>query len=119
MRLGKYAVLNEETLEVLTKSSQHGIMTIEHITEFVETDPKEFPWLEAEIRAAKKYLETVSADLLAKRVCSLCGVVPPLANDDMCGPCNTLPDAVQRALFALRVAILEQAAELSELKKKK
>ncbi|MBK7995772.1 MAG: hypothetical protein IPK14_21055 [Blastocatellia bacterium] len=53
MRLGKHAILFEPTFEVLTKSSEHNVMTIEHITEFVETDVKHFAWLEDAVIEAK------------------------------------------------------------------
>lgn len=119
MRLGKYAFLNEQTLEVLTKSSEHGIVTIEHITEFVETDPKEFPWLENEIREAKKYLERVpSQELTSRRFCSICSMTKPVNDDDTCVSCSTISEPVQRALFALRATIIEQASEIAELRKK-
>lgn len=119
MRLGKYAFLNEQTLEVLTKSSEHGIITIEHITEFVETDPKEFPWLENEIREAKKYLAGIpSQELTNRRFCSICGMTKPVTEDDTCSSCSTINEPVQRALFALRATMIEQAAEITELKKK-
>lgn len=119
MKLGKYAFLNEQTLEVLTKSAEHGIVTIEHITEFVETDPKEFPWLENEIREAKKYLEKVpSHELTSRRFCSICGMTKPVTEDDTCTSCSVIGEPVQRALFALRATIIEHAAEIAELKKK-
>src|ERR1051326_8232247 len=96
MKLGKYTILNEQTFEVLTKSNEHGMMTIEHITEFVETDVKHFSWLEEDVREAKKYLDKRSyKEVTDRRFCSVCGVTAPAANSDTCGNCASLGDNVQ------------------------
>lgn len=121
MRLGKYAILNEKTFEVLTKSSEHGVMIIEHLTEFVETDVKGFPWLETEVREAKKYLEKKPLkDVSETRYCSVCGVTTVSDPDnDACENCANLDVAVQRAFIAIRSTIIEQNELIEELKKSK
>lgn len=120
MRLGKYAILYEPTFEVLTRSSEHGVMTIEHITEFVETDVKHFAWLEEAVREAKKYLEKKSyPEVSSRRFCGICGVAAlTKANDDACPNCDSLPENVQRGFVALRSTIIEQNELIEELKKK-
>jgi hypothetical protein len=118
MKLGKYAILNEQTGEVLTKSSEHGIMTIEHITEFVETDVKHFAWLEEGVREAKKYLDHKSyKEVTDRRFCSVCGVTAMPAGNDTCANCSTLPENVQRAFIALRSTLIEQHEMINEMKK--
>lgn len=118
MRLGKYAILNEHTFEVLTKSSEHGIMTIEHLTEFVETDVKHFPWLEEDVKEAKKYLDKKSNKDISRRYCSVCGVAasPSAGEEDACRNCVTLPNNVQRSFISLRSTILEQQEAIDELR---
>jgi hypothetical protein len=122
MRFGKYSILNEKTNEVLTRSIEHGIMTIEHITEFVDTDVEQFGWLEADLREAKKYLEKRSPDELnEKRYCSVCGVtaLKETATDiDTCANCAVLNENIQRAFIALRSTILEQNEMIEELRQK-
>ena len=120
MRLGKYAILFEPTFEVLTRSSDHGVMTIEHITEFVETDVKHFAWLEEDVKQAKKYLESKSyQEVSSRRFCSICGVTTlNKANVDTCPNCDSLPENVQRTFVALRSTIIEQNERIEELHKK-
>lgn len=119
MRLGKHAILFEPTFEVLTKSSEHNVMTIEHITEFVETDVKHFAWLEDAVTEAKKYLEKKSYQEVAnRRLCGICGVTALKGNADACANCDSLPDNVQRAFIALRSTIIEQNERIEELAKK-
>lgn len=121
MRLGKYAILNENTCEVLTKSSDHGMMTIEHITEFVETDVNHFSWLKDDVSAAKKYLEKKSyQEVASRRFCGICGVMAMPANSgtDMCPTCTALDEPVQRAFVALRSTLIEQNERIEELSKK-
>jgi hypothetical protein len=117
MRFGKYTILNERTFEVLTKSNEHGIMTIEHLTEFVETDPKQFAWLESDIQEAKKYLEKKSyKEVTDKRFCSVCGVTALTnANTDTCANCSSLDENVQRAFIAIRSTVIEQNELIEEL----
>lgn len=120
MRLGKYAILYEPTYEVLTKSNDHGIMTIEHITDFVETDIRHFGWLEEDVKQAKKYLDTKSKqDLASRRFCDICGVIKlTRPNEDTCPNCDSLPDNVQRTFIAMRSMIIEQNERIEELIKK-
>ncbi|MEW6733663.1 MAG: hypothetical protein AB1489_20210 [Acidobacteriota bacterium] len=120
MRLGKYTILNEQTLEVLTKSAEYGIMTIEHITEFVETDVNQFNWLESDVREAKKYLEKKSyKEVAERRFCSVCGVTAiNTAGIDTCATCGQLDDNTQRAFIALRSTIIEQHEQIEELRVK-
>jgi len=120
MRLGKYAILFEPTFEVLTRSSDHGVMTIEHVTEFVETDIKHFGWLEEDVKQAKKYLESKSyQEVSSKRFCGICGVAAlNKTNVDTCPNCDSLPENVQRAFVALRSTIIEQNERIEELRKK-
>src|SRR5689334_18867889 len=120
MRFGKYSILNEQTSEVLTRSSEHGIMTIEHITEFVDSDVEQFNWLEPDVREAKKFIETSSGKkLIQNRYCSICGVSTiATVETDICANCSTLDDNVQRAFFALRSTIIEQNELIEELRNK-
>lgn len=117
MKLGKHTILNEHTFEVLTRSSEHGIMTIEHITEFVETDTKHFSWLEEDVRKAKEYLDKKSyKEVTDRRYCSVCGVTAVNATNDTCANCSGLDERVQRAFIALRSTIIEQQDMIDELR---
>src|SRR5947207_1893803 len=121
MRFGKYTILNEKTSEVLTRSIEHGIMTIEHITDFAETDVDQFKWLEEDVREAKRYLDKKAGKNLAdSRFCSVCGVsvLTTADTDDTCANCASLDENVKRAFFALRTTIIEQNEMIEELRNK-
>ena len=121
MRFGKYTILNEKTFEVLTISSDHGMMTIEHITEFVETDTSQFGWLEADVHEAKRYLDKKFKEVAANRFCSVCGVTALTSPDtevDTCPNCGSLNENVQRAFIALRSTLIEQNELIEELRSK-
>jgi hypothetical protein len=114
MRLNRYAILNEETGEVLTKSTQHRIITIEHINDFIETDVKYFPWLAEAVTQAKKYL-TDKPNFSKQKACSVCGMSNPTNSDDTCTNCSKLDENVQRAFIALRATQIEQQEQINEL----
>jgi hypothetical protein len=120
MRLGKYTILNESTLEVLTKSSEHSIMTLEHITEFVETDTTHYSWLQEDVQKAKDYLDKKSyKDVSSRRFCSVCGIAALEGQGtDTCLNCGLLDENVQRAFIALRSQIIEQQEYIEELRNK-
>jgi hypothetical protein len=122
MRFGKYTIMNEKTYEVLTRSSEHGMMTIEHLTEFVETDTSQFGWLETDVREAKKYLDKkLIKQVTENRFCSVCGVTAVTSADpdeDTCANCGTLSENVQRAFIALRSTLIEQNELIEELRNK-
>ena len=120
MRLGKYSILNETTYEVLIRSKEHGIMTIEHITDFIDTDVEQFKWLEADLKEAKKFLEKRSNKEIAdNRFCSVCGVAAVnVAEDDVCANCGSLSENVQRAFISLRSTVIEQHQMIDDLREK-
>jgi hypothetical protein len=117
MRLNRYAILNVETGEVLTKSTAHRIITIEHINDFVETDVKYFPWLADAVAKAKQYL-LEKPTFSKQKACSVCGMSNPTNSDDTCTNCSKLNEDVQRAFIALRATQIEQQEQINELMSK-